>query len=100
MSANNPLVATEAARYAGILRELLARLDREVILSALIGKCESDLLHTKREEVDGFRELTNDGIVVPFVLDSFRGSGLALLDAFEDELLSAHSHVAEPTQVG
>lgn len=85
----NPLTHAEMVRYARILRSLLASLDREVVFAALVGERESDFLDAERELVDSLREFLDGRVLMPLQLDGKRGRGLALLDAFEDEVFAA-----------
>ncbi|MFT4156520.1 MAG: hypothetical protein QM630_01105 [Microbacterium sp.] len=83
---DNPMPYVEIQRYAGVLRCLLRSLDREIIETALVGESEGNLLDTERQVVNRLRELLNGRILVPLQLDNCRSRGLALLDAFADEL--------------
>lgn len=93
---NSPLPATTETRFASILRELLRSLDRQVVLSALVGEGEGDLLDAEREEVQRLGKFLDGRVLTGLVLDGRRGGALRVLDAFEDEVLAAHSVHGSP----
>jgi len=93
---SNPLRAVDVYQYGALLRSLLRSLDRQVVMTAFVGESEPDLLGPEGQEVDRVREFLNRWIgAVPQAAD-LGGSGLAVLDAFEDELLSAAEHGGSP----
>lgn len=96
---DNPLSADQIMRYADALRELLSRLDGQVVSAALVCECKGNLLSPVREKVNCIRKLINGGVGVAFEFDYLSGRGLALLDAFENELLAAQ-HNSSPVCSG
>lgn len=94
----NPCTAAEARRFAVILRRLLQSLDREIVLTAILGECESDLLNPVRQEVDCVREFLDGRVAMRSEPSDLRSRGLAVLDAFEDDSESGtERHSSSPS---
>lgn len=95
-----PCTATESARYAFALRQLLESLDGEIVVAALVGEGESDLLNPERQEVDRVRKFLDGRIVMRPEPSDFRGRALTVLNAFMDKLeATAQAHESSPSVV-
>lgn len=84
---DNPLNVDGVRFYANALRGLLSMLDWEIIETALVGDREADLLGTERQVIDRIREVLQHGVGTGSVFGDDRRRGLAVLDAFESNVL-------------
>lgn len=100
VQADNPCSAAESRRFARILRALLAALDREIVVAALVGNREADLLDSEREEVHRVRKFLNGRIAVRSELSDLRGRALAVLDSVADCFEAGSEHNASPSVDG
>lgn len=94
----NPCTAAESQRFARILRRLLRSLDGEIVLTALLGDGEADLLDPEGQEVHRVREFLDGRVAMRSEPSDLRSRGLAILDAFEgDSESGAERHGSTPS---
>lgn len=89
-----------AARYVRALQLLLSHLDREVVVTALVGDRESDLLDPEGQEVNRVRKFLDRRIAAAPVSSDLRRRCLTVLDAFADEFESTAGHNSSPSVDG
>lgn len=73
-----------------------ALLDGEIVGPALVGECESNLLHPEGKKVDGVSEFFDGGVAVRPELPYLRGGTLAVLNSLLNQFEPGAEHHFSP----
>lgn len=97
---HSPLPLSEVTLLAANLRRFLALIDREIVDTAILCKCETHFLNREREEMHGGCKLPN--VVVPVFpeWERFVDSSVAVADGGRDHFFSRGTHNASPVCSG